>query len=173
MQLILNFVEFFYKFRILKDKSKCGINTQVVSENDYDGHNKIELFNIPPGFTNLLLPADVIWFRSFKRSYHEKWTDLLMNGTQSFTVDNNLRSPGFAKCRKFDRCGITSNDSFHTIYARLNRNEFISDVLDADEIDGFDPGFLKEIFDDIEVEDLEALIREEILPEIEKLWHQK
>ncbi|CAF0864752.1 unnamed protein product [Brachionus calyciflorus] len=62
-----------------------------------------------------------------------------MVGDHTFIVNNNLRSPGYI----------------------LNRHEVITeivdDILDEDDIDGFDPDDLSAIFDDVDFEELDEV----------------
>ncbi|RNA04042.1 Pogo transposable element with, partial [Brachionus plicatilis] len=62
----------FEKIYLIIDHAKCHLTLKV---KQYCNDNNIELFYIPPRLTNILQPADVMWFRSFKRRYHEMWTD--------------------------------------------------------------------------------------------------
>ena len=89
--------------------------------------NGIILVYIPPRLTNLLQPADVVWFASIKKSYKSLWTQWYIHGEHSYTRNNNMRSPGYNQCLKwlveiwanfdpnlicqsFENCGIRAND---------------------------------------------------------------
>ncbi len=48
--------------------------------------------------TNLLQAADVGWFGPFKKLLKKRWDDWFINDVHSFTVGNNMRSPGYLLC---------------------------------------------------------------------------
>ncbi len=158
------------------DHAKCHLTASVRS---YCSTNSIELVYIPKRLTNILQPADVMWFRSFKRNYNQLWTEWFMSGNHDFTVNKNLKSPGYSKCiewlsqiwlefnitllrESFDKCGITSSDSLHSVLAQmLAEKEVYSDVLEDaeehDQIDGFDPDNDWDIFEDFDLDDFDEL----------------
>ena len=57
----------------------------------------INIIYIPPRLTNLLQPADVCWFASFKKRYHEKWNEWAINAEKEMSIHGNTKSPVFAK----------------------------------------------------------------------------
>ena len=136
---------------LIIDHAKCHLTSKVKS---YCLANSIDLVFIPKRLTNILQPADVMWFRSLKRNYNQLWTDWFMSRNHDFTVNKNLKSPGYYKCiewlsqiwnefsisllrESFDKCGITSSDSLHSVLAQmLAQKEVYSDVVeDSEEYD--------------------------------------
>ena len=62
---------------LLFDSAPCHKTSKV---KDFCQNNQIEILFIPPRLTNLLQPADVMWFHSLKASYHFKWNEWFLNG---------------------------------------------------------------------------------------------
>jgi len=60
--------------------------------------NNIEAIIVPPRFTYLIQPADVIWFSLLKGAYHELWQKWFISNDHSYTNCNNMRSPGYVNC---------------------------------------------------------------------------
>jgi len=52
---------------------------------------------VPKRLTNLLQPADVMWFASIKMSYGEKWNEWFIFDEKKLTPHGNMVSPGYAK----------------------------------------------------------------------------
>ena len=52
---------------------------------------------IPPGLTNLLQPADVVWFYALKRSYHSLWQTWFMEAPKETTAVGHIKSPGYVQ----------------------------------------------------------------------------
>ena len=76
--------------------------------------------------TNLLQPADLAWFSSIKKAYRKKWNHWFTFENKSFTVNCNMKSPGYVNAsnwisqiweelsqdmvkNSFDICGIHKN----------------------------------------------------------------
>ncbi len=76
--------------------------------------------------TNLLQPAGVAWFAVIKKAYREKWNHWFTFGDKDFTVNLNMKSPGYVLCsswiseiwqemsadlirKSFDLCGVHNN----------------------------------------------------------------
>ena len=135
--------------------------------------NKITESNLPPRLTNILQPADVCWFRGLKKSYTDRWNRWFLYEDTTYTVHGNARSPGYANVIKwlseiwntfpnyllknsFDYCGITSRhvNDYHLVLKSIIQNNivqqnYIDDLLDEDEMEGFDD----ELFQDIDNDD--------------------
>ena len=111
---------------------------------------KIDEIMIPAGMTNLLQPADVCWFKTFKQSFRRKWMNWYINDVKSFTNQGNLRSPGYIKVIEwlseiwsnfdvnlirdsFDSCGITSqNDLHHSLATILEKRVILNEMVMSD-----------------------------------------
>ena len=78
--------------------------------------------------------ADVSWIKPLKGMFKQKWLEWMIYGEHSFTVNGNMRSPGYARAiqwisecwesirtsiiiRSFEVCGISTND-----YGRLHHH---------------------------------------------------
>jgi hypothetical protein len=57
---------------IFIDSATCHKSTAVEQQFKQSG---IKTHFIPPGLTNILQPADVVWFSSIKKQLHNRWTD--------------------------------------------------------------------------------------------------
>jgi hypothetical protein len=121
--------------------------------------NGIRKYVVAPRFTNLLQPADVMWFSLLKREFHKIWEQWFIEAEHTYTKHGNMKSPGYANCiswcarlwsefnsnmlaESFDYCGITSRNHLHsTLENMLKENEILHDYIDdqhpSDEIDGF------------------------------------
>ena len=53
---------------------------------------------IPGRMTNLLQPADVLWFAPIKKKFKKYWSDWFMHDNKSLTKQGNTKSPGYVKC---------------------------------------------------------------------------
>ncbi|RNA17277.1 pogo transposable element with KRAB domain-like [Brachionus plicatilis] len=145
------------EIEFIVDSAPCHRTEKV---RDLCDDNEINQVFIPPRFTNLLQPADVCWFATLKRAYHKKWNDWFLNDEKTYTKNGNARSPGYVKCiewlsdiwlsldsnliaRSFDSCGITSQFNLHTALDHMMKtnslmNDFVDDLNEADDIDGFE-----------------------------------
>ncbi|CAF0972290.1 unnamed protein product, partial [Brachionus calyciflorus] len=90
--------------------------------------------------TNLLQPADVCWFASIKKEYHNKWNKWFLEDERSFTrfdFSSTLIVESFSKCGIIDQFNLHSTLSYimktNTIIA-----DYIDELDEGDEIDGFD-----------------------------------
>ena len=87
------------------------------------------------------------------------------------TANNNLKSPGYSKviqwlsiiwhefdeikiAESFSKCGIISQTDLHSALSQLlelqkpdNFSEYVTEIEPYDEIDGFDPDAIQDIFD--------------------------
>ena len=61
----------------------------------YLENNNIEAIIVPPRFTNLIQPADVIWFSLLKGAYHELWQKRFITNEHSYKLRNKMCSPGY------------------------------------------------------------------------------
>ena len=52
---------------------------------------------VPKRLTNLLQPADVMWFASIKMLFGDKWNDWFIFDEKRLTVHGNMVSPGNLK----------------------------------------------------------------------------
>jgi hypothetical protein len=53
---------------IKRHSTKCHTTSKVLNHLE---KNNIEAIIVPPRFTNLIQPADVVWFSLLKGAYHE------------------------------------------------------------------------------------------------------
>jgi hypothetical protein len=51
--------------------------------------------------TNLLQPADVVWFSVIKQVYGDKWNDWFIFDEKRLTVHGNMVSPGYTQVIKW------------------------------------------------------------------------
>jgi len=148
------------KVVLLLDSATCH-QTKKVS--DFCLENNVFLLFIPPRLTNLLQPADVVWFAPIKKAYKKKWNHWFIYDEHTFTINNNMRSPGYLKALKwlteiwaeldstmiaksFDSCGIRTteicNDTlmldltdFHSILAHILRTNQVYDCFITDDLE--------------------------------------
>ncbi len=66
----------FDKLYFIFDSAKCHTTPKVLNHLE---NNNIEAIIVPPRFTNLIQPTDVIWFSLLKGAYHELWLILFKN----------------------------------------------------------------------------------------------
>ncbi len=150
------------------DSAPCH-KTQSLQDK-FDEHH-IKPHFIPPRFTSLLQPADVVWFASIKKKIHAKWTDWYLNAEKTFTKNNNMRSPGYATLinwisevwsqtseemlsKSFNDCGITSRNQMSTVLQTIINKEMMYDyVEEATETD------------DVELNDFEVFDSDQSLPQ--------
>lgn len=76
------------------DRAPCHFNDVVKT---YLSKNNIEFEFFPPRLTNVLQPADIVWFKSLKSAYKNLWSDWYVNEDKAFTKQGNLKSPGYAR----------------------------------------------------------------------------
>ena len=82
------------KLYLMIDCARCHKTDKV---NSFCQKNGIEIFYIPRRLTNLLKPADVMWFSSIKKTYGERWNKWFIFDKKNFTPNGNLKSPGYVK----------------------------------------------------------------------------
>ena len=124
----------FDKLYFIFDAAKCHTTPKL--EN-----NNIEAIKSPLIFTNLIQPADVIWFSLLKGAYHELWQKWFISNEHSYTKHNNMRSPGYVNCinwcvklwdefssnllrESFDYTGVCSRNSrsnLHSVFINILR----------------------------------------------------
>ena len=80
----------FNKLFLIIDSVPCHLTQKV---KDFCDDNNIFLSIIPPRMTNLLQPADVFWFATLKKEY--SW---YIFEDKTFTINDNMKSPGYVKC---------------------------------------------------------------------------
>jgi len=85
----------FASILLLIDQAKCHM-TDIVK--NFCNTKRIVLVFIPPRMTNLLQPADVGWFGSFKKLLKKRWDEWFIQDVHTYTVANNMRSPGYVAC---------------------------------------------------------------------------
>jgi hypothetical protein len=88
----------FSKILLLLDHATCHLTERV---SDFCEDNGILLLFIPKRLTNLLQPADVCWFSTIKKDYKAKWNDWFIYDEKSFTIHDNMRSPGYVKAMQW------------------------------------------------------------------------
>ena len=147
----------FDKLYFIFDSAKCHTTPKVLNHLE---NNNIEAIIVPPRFTNLIQPADVIWFSLLKGAYHELWQKWFISNEHSYTKHNNMRSPGYVNCinwcvklwdefssnllkESFDYTGVCSRNNLHSVLKHIIEtdnpiNNYLDDEKPADEIDGFD-----------------------------------
>ncbi|RNA33693.1 pogo transposable element with KRAB domain-like [Brachionus plicatilis] len=147
----------FKKVNLFLDSAPCHLTKSVKDELQVNG---IVTNFIPPRMTNLLQPADVCWFASIKKQYHNNWNKWFLEDERSFTRFGNTKSPGYVKTiswlseiwkdfsstliiKSFSQCGIIDQFNLHsTLSYIMKTNTIIADYIDeldeGDEIDGFD-----------------------------------
>jgi len=82
------------KLYFMIDCAKCHEKQTV---RDYCDKKGIVVKFVPKRLTNLLQPADVMWFASIKMHYGEKWNDWFIYDEKKLTSHGNMVSPGYAK----------------------------------------------------------------------------
>ena len=82
------------KLYLMIDCARCHGTDKV---NGFCQKYGIEIFFIPRRLTNLLQPADVMWFSSNKKTYSERWNKSFIFDKTNFTPNGNLKSPGYVK----------------------------------------------------------------------------
>ena len=100
---------------------------------------------MPPRLTNLIQPADFVWFAPFKKAYRNLWMEWFINDVPSLTVNNNRRSPGYKRAlqwlnqiwcdfnpdlikRSFELCGITEHESIENHQQSSDRSIYNLEV---------------------------------------------
>ncbi|RNA04130.1 hypothetical protein BpHYR1_039126 [Brachionus plicatilis] len=76
---------------------------------------------IPPRMTNLLQPADVSWFASIKKQYHNKWNKWFLEDERSFTRFGNTKSPVYVNENepRNANCFLFQNDKNQNLKKRV------------------------------------------------------
>ena len=82
------------KLYLLFDSAKCHLTPGV---REHLKANKIDLLVIPPLLTNLLQPADVVYFSILKKEYYSKWNESFLYAPKSKTNQGNIYSPGYVQ----------------------------------------------------------------------------
>ena len=82
------------KLYLMIDCAKCHEKQTVKA---YCDKKDIIIIFVPKRLTNLLQPADVMWFALIKMFFGEKWNDWFIFDEKRLTVHGNMVSPGYAK----------------------------------------------------------------------------
>ncbi|CAF1150281.1 unnamed protein product, partial [Brachionus calyciflorus] len=143
--------------KLFLDSARCHMTVKVKSTLS---ENYIDPVFIPPRLTNLLQPADVSWFASFKKEYNAKWNKWFIEEERTYTKYGNPKSPGYSRCiqwlseiwhefssdqiiKSFSSCGIMDQFNLHSaLSCMLKSNTIITDYIDeiddSDDIDSFE-----------------------------------
>jgi hypothetical protein len=71
------------KLFLLIDCANCHMTDKVKAHCD---KNKIEIFFVPRRLTNLLQPADVMWFFLIKTAFHVYWNEWFLNSEKVLKI---------------------------------------------------------------------------------------
>jgi hypothetical protein len=184
--------QYLNQLRLFLDSARCHMTKRV--QEAFAAHDILQTF-IPPRMTNLLQPADVSWFGSLKKKYHEMWNDWFINQEKTYTKYGNPKSPGYEKCinwiskiwhefdsniivESFGVCGITSQYNLHRCLNQIMRSQqiisnYLDEIDESDEIDGFEADILDEmIFENLEERTLVDQHENQLQPAQEQQNHQ-